>query len=45
MPNTMLARTRRWRHAQKWYQTNHGQGQSLRTVADGSNVNTYLFKV
>jgi len=33
------------RHAQRWYQTNHAQGQSLRTVADGSNVNTYLFKV
>lgn len=33
------------RHAEKWYQTNHGVGQSLRTVADGSSVNTYLFTV
>lgn len=33
------------RLAQKWYRTNIGQGQSLRTVADGNNVNTYLFKV
>lgn len=33
------------RLAQKWYRTNSGQGQSLRTVANGSSVNTYLFKV
>ena len=33
------------RHAEKWYQTNYGEGQSLRTVADGKNVNTYKFNV
>lgn len=33
------------RHAEKWYQTNHGEGQSLRTEADGSSVKTYKFIV
>ena len=33
------------RLAQKLYRTNIGQGQSLRTVADGTDVKTYLFKV
>lgn len=33
------------RLAQKWYRTNSRQGQSLRTVANGTSVNTYLFNV
>lgn len=33
------------RLAQKWYSTNGRQGQSLRTVADGTDVKAYLFKV
>jgi beta-lactamase superfamily II metal-dependent hydrolase len=32
-------------HSEKWYMTNHGKGQSLRTVADGKTVSTYLFVV
>lgn len=30
-------------YSQKWYATNYGSGQSLRTVADGTAVNTYVF--
>lgn len=30
-------------YAQKYFLTNYGQGQSLRTAATGSQVNTYLF--
>ena len=33
------------RYAQVWYQTNYGQGQSLRTEVTGISVNTYLFTV
>jgi len=32
-------------YALKWYATNVGDGQSLRTVADGINVSTYKFNV
>lgn len=32
-------------HSEKWYSTNSGKGQSLRTIADGKTVSTYLFVV
>lgn len=32
-------------YAQHWYQTNHGEGQSLKTVADGREVKSYVFSV
>jgi len=31
-------------HAKKWYSTNHGGGQSLKTVASGKEVSTYKFE-
>ncbi len=31
-------------HAKNWYSTNHGKGQSLRTAASGTVVNTYKFE-
>lgn len=31
-------------HSQRWFCTNTGEGQSLQTVADGIQINTYLFK-
>lgn len=30
-------------HAQKYYETCHGTGQSLKTVADATGINTYKF--
>lgn len=32
-------------HAKEWYSTNHGEGQSIRTVADGVNVKSFKFSV
>lgn len=31
-------------YAKNWYSTNHGNGQSLKTVASGAQVNTYKFE-
>jgi beta-lactamase superfamily II metal-dependent hydrolase len=30
-------------HAQKYFATSYGEGQSLKTVADGTGINTYKF--
>jgi len=32
-------------HSEKWYSTNSGKGQSLRTIADGKTISTYLLVV
>ena len=42
-PNTEAANLFRT-NARKWYSTNHGQGQSLKTVSSGTEINTYKFE-